>query len=321
VREHLERTSQVGVTVEGQTASPGWLTVRRTTPEPRPLVSVIVPTRDRAELLEQCARGVLQETDYAPLEFIVVDNDSVEPATAALFDRLRQDPRVRILPAPGPFNYSALNNLAVAQAKGEVVLLLNNDISVIEPHWLDAMVAHAIRPNVGAVGARLLFPDGHLQHAGVVVGVGGVAGHLAYNLPGDTGGYYNHLTTTRNMSAVTAACMALRKAVYEEVGGLDAEHLKVAFNDTDLCLKIRARGYDIVWTAQAELYHHESASRGEDLAPAAKARFDGEVAVMRARWGDTLKGDPFYGPLFDRRRSDYALAAPHHRTQPWEKSR
>jgi GT2 family glycosyltransferase len=282
---------------------------------------VIVPTRDRAELLAQCARGVLEETDYGPLEFIVVDNDSVEPETAELFERLRQDPRVRILPSPGPFNFSALNNFAVTEAKGEVLLLLNNDISVIQPHWLDAMIAHAIRPNVGAVGARLLFPDGKVQHAGVAIGVGGVAGHLAYNLPGDTGGYYNHLTTTRNMSAVTAACLAIRKAVYEEVGGLDAEKLKVAFNDVDLCLKIRKAGYDIVWTAQAELYHHESASRGEDLAPAAQARFNAEVAVMRERWGDTLKSDPFYGPLFDRHRSDYALASPHQRVHPWEEKR
>jgi len=320
VSEHLERTGQVGVTVQGQPTSPGWLEVRRTTPAPRPLVSVIVPTRDQAELLAQCARGVLEETDYGPLEFIVVDNDSVEPETAALFERLAQDPRVRILSAPGPFNFSALNNHAVAEARGEVLLLLNNDISVIAPHWLDAMIAHAIRPNVGAVGARLLFPNGRLQHAGVAIGVGGVAGHLAYNLPGDTGGYYNHLTTTRNMSAVTAACLAMRKSVYEEVGGFDAEQLKVAFNDVDLCLKIRRAGYDIVWTAQAELYHHESASRGEDLAPAAKARFDAEVAVMRARWGETLTSDPFYGPLFDRYRSDYALASPHHRVHPWEKA-
>jgi len=319
VREHLDRTGQVGATVEGQPNAPGWLKVRRTTPQPRPLVSVIVPTRDRAELLEQCARGVLQETDYGPLEFIVVDNGSVEPQTAALFERLRQDPRVRVLSAPGPFNFSALNNLAAAQAKGEVLLLLNNDISVIEPGWLDAMVAHAVRPNVGAVGARLLFPDGRVQHAGVAIGVGGVAGHLAYLLPGDTGGYYNHLTTTRNMSAVTAACMALRKDVYTSVGGLDAERLVVAFNDVDLCLKIRALGYDIVWCADAELHHHESASRGEDIAPAAKARFDAEVAVMRERWGKSLDVDPFYGPLFDRHRSDYALASPPRRVQPWEK--
>lgn len=318
VAEHLHRTGQTHVTVEGQPDAPGWLTVRRTTPAPRPLVSVIVPTRDRAELLAQCARGVLEETEYGPLELLIVDNDSAEPETHALFETLRRDPRVRILSAPGPFNFSALNNLAAAQAKGEVLLLLNNDISVIEPRWLDAMVAHAVRPGVGAVGARLLFPDGRVQHAGVAIGVGGVAGHLAYLLPGDTGGYYNHLTTTRNVSAVTAACMALRKEVFDAVGGLDAERLKVAFNDVDLCLKIRQAGYDIVWCAEAELHHHESASRGEDVAPEAKARFDAEVAVMRERWGKTLDNDPFYGPLFDPRRSDYALASPHRRRHPWE---
>jgi glycosyltransferase involved in cell wall biosynthesis len=317
VSEHLDRTGQTGVTVGNQPDAPGWVEVRRRPPQPRPLVSVIVPTRDRAELLAQCAEGVLQQTDYAPLELIVVDNGSVEPQTKALFTRLRKDPRVRILKAPGPFNYSVLNNRAVAAAKGEILLLLNNDISVIEPHWLDEMVAHAVRPNVGAVGARLLFPDGTVQHAGVVVGLGGVAGHLAYGHPGDNGGYYKHLLTTRNATAVTAACLAMRKSVYEEVGGLDEEHLKVAFNDVDLCLKVRAAGYDIVWTPYAELYHHESASRGEDLGVEARARFDAEVEVMRRRWGAALEHDPFYNPLFSRQHSNYQLASPPTRVAPW----
>ncbi len=318
VAEHLERTGQPGVSVERQADTPGWVEVRRAPPQPRPLVSVIVPTRDRAELLAQCVDGVLNHTAYAPLELIVVDNGSVEPETRTLFERLAADPRVRILSAPGPFNFSALNNRAVAEAKGEVLLLLNNDISMIEPGWLDELVAHAVRPNVGAVGARLLFPDGRLQHGGVALGLGGVAGHVGYLHPGDNHGYYKHLGTTRNVSAVTAACMALRRAVFEEVGGFDETKLKVAFNDVDLCLKIRRAGYDIVWTPHAELYHHESASRGEDRAPADRARFDSEVAVMRERWGEMLQTDPFYGPLFDRRRSDFALASPPARKPPWK---
>src|SRR4030095_9792770 len=154
--------------------------------------------------------------------------------TRVLFARLRKDPLVRILEAPGPFNFSALNNRAAAEAKGEILLLLNNDISMIRPDWLGEMVAQAVRPSVGAVGARLLYPDGKVQHAGVVVGINGVAGHLLYHAPGDEPGYYKHLKTPRNVSAVTAACLAMRKSVYEEVGGLDAERLAVAFNDVDL---------------------------------------------------------------------------------------
>jgi GT2 family glycosyltransferase len=317
VEEHLARTGQARVTVANQADAPGWIEVRRAPPEPKPLVSVIVPTRDRADLLAQCCDGVLNRTDYAPLELIVVDNGSAEPATAALFDRLARDPRVRILPAPGPFNFSALNNLGAAQARGEVLLLLNNDVSMPRPDWLDALVAQAVRPSVGAAGARLLFPDGRLQHAGVLLGVGDVAGHLGYGQPGDTGGYYEHLATPRTVSAVTAACLAIRKAVYDEAGGLDAEALPVAFNDVDLCLKLRARGYDIVWTPHAELVHHESASRGDERAPADQARFAAEMAVMRARWGAALDEDPFYSPLFDRSRSDHHLASPPRRAAPW----
>lgn len=320
VSEHLARTGQTRVTVANQADAPGWIEVRRLPPEPKPRVSVIVPTRDRHALLAACAHGVLNGTDYGPLELIIVDNGSVEPETAALFDRLRADTRVRILRAPGPFNYSALNNLAAAEASGEVLVLLNNDISVTDANWLDALVAHAVRPNVGAVGARLLFPDGTVQHAGVAVGVGGVAGHIGYGQPGDTGGYYKHLKTARNVTAVTAACLAIRKAVWDEVGGLDAERLAVAFNDVDLCLKLRARGYDIVWTPHAELVHHESATRGGDRAPADQARFAAELAVMRARWGAALDEDPFYSPLFDRSRSDHHLASPPRRVAPWLRS-
>jgi glycosyltransferase involved in cell wall biosynthesis len=318
VAEHLARTGQTGATATNQVGAPGWIEVRRAAPQPRPLVSVIVPTRDRADLLVHCAEGVLERTSYAPLELLIVDNGSVHPQTHALFDRLRQDRRVRILPAPGPFNFSALNNLGAAQARGAVLVLLNSDISMIGGDWLDAMVAQAVRPNVGAVGARLLYPDGRVQHAGVVLGLGGVAAHLLCGAPGGDPGYYKHLVTPRNVSAVTAACLAIRKTVYDEVGGLDAENLAVAFNDIDLCLKLRAVGYDIVWTPHAELIHHESASRGSDIAPEAAERFRREVGTMRERWGAILDADPFYGPVFDKRFSDYRPANPPDRRAPWK---
>jgi len=320
VSEHLARTGQAA-TVEELDISARWLRVRRPLPHPKPPVSIIVPTRDRADLVAQAADGVLNKTAYAPLELLIVDNGSEEPATLALFERLRTDPRVRIMPAPGPFNFSALNNRAVSEAKGEVLVLLNNDISMIGPDWLDEMVSHAIRPTVGAVGAKLYYPDGTLQHAGVVLGVGDVpqkvAGHLYAGAGSNHAGYQGHLRLARNVSAVTAACLAIRKEVYDSVGGMDEEYLAVAFNDVDLCLKVRAAGYDIVWTPFAELYHHESASRGSDLAPEKLARFEAEVRIMRERWGPVLDADPFYGPVFDKRYANYRLGDPPERVAPW----
>lgn len=320
VAQHLNRTGHTGAVVSQQSGASHWLRVRRAVPEPKPLVSIIVPTRDRIDLFQRCAEGVLSGTDYPTLEFLVVDNGSVEPETLALFEHLKTDPRVRILPAPGPFNFSALMNRAVAEAKGEIILLLNNDISMIGADWLSELVSHAVRPNVGAVGARLLYPDGTVQHAGVVLGIGGVAGHLHVGAPGAHAGYQGHLKLARNVSAVTAACLAMRRAVYLEVGGMDAERLTVAFNDVDLCVKVRAAGYDIVWTPFAELHHHESASRGLDLAPAAAARFQSEIATMRERWAAELDNDPFYGPMFDKRFSNYRVAEPPERVKPWVSS-
>ncbi len=320
VSEHLTRTGQAG-TVEALDLTARWLRVRRPLPDPKPLVSVIVPTRDRADLVAQAADGVLARTAYGPLELLIVDNGSEEPATHALFQRLANDPRVRILTSPGPFNFSHLNNHAAAEARGEVLVLLNNDISMIHPDWLDEMVAQAIRPNVGAVGAKLFYPDDTLQHAGVVLGVGDVpepvAGHLYAGAGSNHPGYQGHLRLARNVSAVTAACLAIRKAVWDSVGGMDEANLAVAFNDVDLCLKVRAAGYDIVWTPFAELYHHESASRGSDLAPEKVARFEAEIRVMRDRWGPVLDADPFYGPVFDRRFTNYRLGEPPDRVPPW----
>lgn len=322
VAEHLDRTGQRGTVEEIDLAS-RWLRVRHALPDPKPLVSVIVPTRDRAELLAQVAEGVLGKTDYAPLELLIVDNGSEDLATHALFERLKADARVRVLDAPGPFNFSRLNNLAAAEARGEVLVLLNNDISMIRPDWLDEMVAQVVRPHVGAVGAKLYYPDGTLQHAGVVLGVGDVpdkvAGHL-YAGAGDGPGYQGHLALARNVSAVTAACLAIRKAVYDDVGGMDEAHLAVAFNDVDLCLKVRDAGYDIVWSPHAALYHHESASRGSDLAPEKLARFQAEVQLMRERWGAVLDADPFYGPVFDKRYANYRLGSPPDRVAPWART-
>lgn len=320
VAEHLARTGQAAAAAPW-TSGPLWLSVRRALPAPAPRVSVIVPTRDRADLLRRCAEGVLDGTDYPDLELLIVDNGSVEAETATLFAELSADPRVRVLPAPGPFNFAALNNAAAAAATGEILVLLNNDVSVIEPGWLEALVAQAARPEVGVGGGLLLYPDGRVQHAGVVLGVGDyaepVAAHVALGEDGRGPGYQGALRLARNVSAVTAACLAMRKAVWTQVGGMDAEGLAVAFNDVDLCLKVRAAGYAVIWTPQARLIHHESASRGSDLAPEAAARFAREQAVMRARWGAVLDDDPYYGPLFDRRHAHFRLGEPPRRAKPW----
>jgi GT2 family glycosyltransferase len=277
-------------------------------PQPSPLVSVIVPTRDRADLLARCAKGVLEQTDYSPLELLIVDNGSVEAATLALFERLKTDRRVRVIPAPGPFNYSALNNAAAAQARGEILLLLNNDIEVTGGGWLGELVAQVSRPGVGAVGARLLFADGRLQHAGIVAGAGGIASYYHPYAARSARGYRDALVMVREVSAVTGACLAIRREAFEAVGGLEAERLAVAFNDVDLCLRLREAGWRILWTPFAELIHHESATRGSDLAPEHRARYAAEIAHMQRRWGTMLSTDPFYNHNFSLENGAYRLA-------------
>ena len=268
-------------------------------PADPPLVSLIIPTRNGRELIEMAVTSIREKTSYPRFEFVIVDNGSDDPAALSYFDSLAAEPDVQVLRYPGPFNYSAINNLAVEHARGEIIALVNNDIEAIEPDWLSEMVGHALRPEVGAVGAKLHFPDGRIQHAGVIIGLGGVAGHGHLRFPGESPGYFGRLVMTQNLSAVTGATLVMRKALYQELGGLEEEHLKVALNDVDLCLRLRKAGYRIVWTPFARLVHHESASRGYDIDPAKRARFNAEIAFMRERWGKTLASDPFYSPNLD----------------------
>jgi len=286
-------------------------------PEPAPLVSIIVPTRDAATLVAACAAGVLHRTDYPAIEFLLLDNGSTEPASLALFGTLRADPRVRILPAPGPFNYAALNNLAAAEARGAVLVLLNNDIDVIGGGWLRELVTLAMRPEVGAVGAKLLYADDTLQHGGVVLGAGGVVDHYRSRRPRDDPGDHGSLALVREVAAVTGACLAIRRAVYQAVGGMDAARFAVAFNDVDLCLRLRAAGYRNLWTPFAELYHLESASRGRELTAAKARRLAGEIAALRQRWGAALLADPFYSPNLSLDTGEGALAEPPRRAKTW----
>lgn len=286
-------------------------------PDPAPLVSLIVPTRDKLDLLRQCVEGLLEETDYPNLEVLILDNNSEERETLEYFAALEGRDRVKVLRYEGAFNFSAINNYGVRHARGELIGLINNDIKVIEPGWLKEMVSHAVRPEVGAVGAKLYYGDDTIQHAGVVTGINGVANHIHKNLPREHPGHFGRLRLVQNMSCVTAACLIMRKAVFEEVGGLDEENLAVAFNDVDLCLRIRDQGYFLVWTPHAELYHLESASRGSDMAPDKIARFMREIRHMHSRWGKSLVEDPFYNPNLTLDSPDFALAFPPRTAKPW----
>lgn len=286
-------------------AMPGIYRVCHPVPSPAPLVSIIVPTRDKVDILKACVESIQHGTDYAAWEVLILDNDSREPETLDWFTHIAQDARIRVLPWPGPFNYSAINNFAVQHVRGDVVVLLNNDIEVISRDWLTEMVGHALRREVGAVGAKLLYPNGMVQHAGVVLGIGGVAGHVHRYLGGTEPGYCFRALATQNYSVVTAACLAVRKSVFEEVGGLDAVNLKVAFNDVDFCLKLLKAGYRNVFTPHALLYHHESLSRGHDDTPEKKAIFEREFAYMKTFWGQIP--DPAYNPNLSLEFEDFSL--------------
>ncbi len=317
VVDHLRRRNEAGE-VRNHPLMPGWTQVVRPVPRVAPLVSLIVPTRDQARLLGRCVEGLLYRTDYPAIEVIIVDNDSQLPETLELFDKLRKHPKIRIIRYSGEFNYSAINNMAVAQAKGSIIGLVNNDIDVANSDWLSEMVSLAILDGVGAVGAKLIYPNGRVQHGGVVLGVGGVANHFNHLLPRWTFGYFGRNVLTSSVSAVTGACMIVRKSLFEEVGGLNETDLAVSFNDVDFCLKLRRRGYRNIWTPHAELYHHESASRGSEDTPEKRARFESEVQYMVAAWGPELQHDPYYNDNFSTEIGQtFHLAFPPRRQKPW----
>lgn len=290
VGEHLERTQPQARVEE---LSHGHFRVRWPLPSPTPKVSLIIPTRDRMELLRTCVESILERSTYPAFELVVVDNQSSDQAALDYLRQLEGRQRVRVLRYDAPFNYSAINNWAADQCDGEVIGLVNNDIEAITPDWLEEMVSQAIRPEVGAVGAMLYYPDDTIQHAGVVLGVHGVAAHLYAGMPRGYPGHGGRARVAQSLSAVTGACLVVRRQVYEQIGGLD-ESLQVAFNDIDFCLRLREAGYRNVWTPFAELYHHESASRGSEDTEEKKQRFASEVDLMQQRWGRDLPLDPAY---------------------------
>lgn len=291
---------------------------RRTRPTPRvpavaatlahdlPPVTVIIPTRNHVDLLRTCLEGVAA-TNYPAIEVIVVDNDSDDPRTLAYLDVL--DPaRVRVLRHAGVFNYSAINNRAVGEARGHLLCLLNNDIEVIDPDWLATMAVQARREDVGAVGARLLYPDGRIQHAGVAIGMGGAAGHAHRFIYPDDEGYFRRHSLPQFTAAVTAACLVVQRERFLAVGGLDEHNFPVAFNDVDLCLRLNRRGWQSLYEPRATLIHHESVSRGLDQDLVGAARFAGELAALQRLWNTDSIVDPFHHPQLSRASERFAVA-------------
>ncbi|MBD8793246.1 glycosyltransferase [Pseudomonas syringae] len=264
-------------------------------PNKLPLVSLIVPTRDQVGLLRTCIEGLLEKTDYPHMEIIVVDNQSSDPETLAYLEDL-PGRGVKVLPYPKPFNYSAINNYAAKHTNGELIGLINNDIEILETGWLKEMVSQALRPNVGAVGAKLLWPNRMVQHAGVVIGVNGLAAHTGNNLESKDPGYLGLNQITRRQNALTAACLIIHRGIFNTVNGLDENLFPVAFNDVDLCLRIQNQGAHLIWTPFANLIHAESASRGKDQTPEKRARAHREQQGFIERWSSVAGSDPYYHP-------------------------
>ena len=312
---HLEQREISARVVPG--LAPGLHHVRYQLPAPAPRVAVIVPTRNAHALVETCVRSIRRLTRYQDYEIHLVDNGSDDPEALVAFDALARAGDVLLRRDPRPFNFSALNNLAVMRTEADVVCLLNNDIEVLHAEWLEEMVSVAIQPGVGAVGAKLFYPDGRIQHGGVLVGLHGAADHAYAGAPGDAPGYADQLLVRREVSAVTAACLVVRRASYLDVGGLDEEAFPVSFNDVDFCLKLAARGYRNVWTPHARLVHHESASRGKRPVREQKARADRELAALRSRWAGALNADPYHSPNLSLFSNVPRLAWPPREQRPW----
>ncbi|MDP9632019.1 UNVERIFIED_ORG: GT2 family glycosyltransferase [Ensifer adhaerens] len=274
-----------------------------------PKISVIIPTRDRADLLEACLRGLFESTDGVDLDVIVIDNDSSDPAALALMDHYEKAGRIRRLPLPGWFNFSRACNLGVEASRNEFILLLNNDVEPLQPGWLSNLARELDDPDVGAAGSLLFFPDGYVQHGGVTLGAGTVARHSFHFLHPQSGEDNGLLSERREISAVTAACLLTRKSLWMQIGGMDESNLTVAFNDVDYCVKVRQAGCTIVWTPDSAMLHRESVSRGADNTPEKLRRFAREEETVFERWCEILRSDPYHNPNLSLIAEDFALEA------------
>lgn len=272
-----------------------------------PLVSIIIPNKDEKDTLKACIQSIREKTEYQNYEIIIIENNSTTDEIFQYYKELSKDPQIRLLRWKKEFNYSAINNYGVNHAKGQYLLFLNNDVKIITSGWIREMLGMCQRPEVGAVGVKLIYPDNTIQHAGCVMGIGGIAGHMFVNMPANRTGYLHKASILQDMSAVTAACMMMKRSAFEEAGGF-SEKLSVAFNDVDLCLKVRRNERLIVYDPYVELYHMESKTRGEEDNPEKVRRFQEEIEYMRCQWIDILKkGDPYYNKNLSLTKWNYSL--------------
>lgn len=301
--QHLERIGLKGEVKDSSVPSTYQIAYEI---EGNPLVSILIPNKDNVTYLKKCLES-LKKSTYQNWEIVVIENNSTEQSTFAYYAQLEDDERIRVVTWEREFNFSAINNFGAQYANGQYILLLNNDVEVINSDWLEQTLMFAQREDVGAVGAMLYYPDNTVQHAGVILGIGDVAGHAHKHFQRDAGGYMGRMTIAQNYSCVTGACLLMRRKVWDEMHGLD-EAFAVAFNDVDLCMRIRQAGYLIVWTPYAELYHYESKSRGAENTPEKWKRYQSEVARFHERWEKELAaGDPYYNPNFTREKEDFSL--------------
>ena len=304
IEAHLKRTGTEGIV--SHTPDLGFFRVKYPV-QGQPLVSIIIPNKDEKETLKACIDSIREKTEYPNYEIIIVENNSTTDEIFQYYKELSQDPRIRLLRWKKEFNYSAINNYGVRHANGEYLLFLNNDVTVITPGWIKELLGVCQRPEVGAAGVKLIYPDDTIQHAGCVIGLGGIAGHMFVDMPANRTGYLHKASILQDMSAVTAACMMMKRTVFEEAGGF-TEKLSVAFNDVDLCLKVRKNHKLIVYDPYVQLYHMESKTRGAEDNKEKVRRFQEEIEYMRCQWIDILKkGDPYYNKNLSLTKWNYSL--------------
>ncbi len=306
LQEHLDRVGIEGSVEAGQFL--GSYRIRHSLKSPSE-IAILIPTKDKVDVLKRCISSILIRSTYLNYKVIIIDNGSIEKETFAYYDTLKSNDRIQILTYDKPFNFSAINNFAVSQTDAEYILFLNNDTEVITPNWLEEMAGYLQQKNVGAVGSLLYYSNDTVQHGGIIMGIGGIAGHSHKYFSRNDYGYFGRLKVSQNLSAVTAACLMTTKTVFNKVGGFE-EKLSHAFNDVDLCLKIREQGYRIVYTPFAEMYHHESVSRGYENTPEKKQRFNREREFCEECWGHVLsKVDPYYNKNLSLSREDFSICS------------
>jgi O-antigen biosynthesis protein len=315
IQEHLDRLGKPGrVSMQ---AHLGYYRVRWVLPAEQPRVTIIIPTKDKVDLLRVAIQSIFDKTLYTNFDILVVNNRSEQPETLEYLSKIGRLSNVLVVDYGEPYSFAALNNWAAKQTHAPVLAFLNNDVEVITPEWLTEMVSHALRPEVGAVGAKLFYPNATIQHAGVVVGIGGLAGHPHAGLPRATPGYFGRAACIQQFSAVTAACMVMRREVFLEMGGFDEKNFAIAFNDVDIGLRLRQAGYSIVWSPYAQLFHHESASLGLPSGEGRRRQFLAEANNFRRIWANAIVHDPFYNPNLTNTGGDFTPAIPPRAIKPW----